>query len=64
MATTIHGDEELKRKLSRLANFDNIFPALVAGAEDIIGEGKIYPPAPPKNKTSGHSWYDRGQGTK
>lgn len=71
MATTITGDAELKRKLSKLKDLSQLYPALFAAGVHVKGKVSIYPPSGPGNmpRTVAGSgrvlpWYDRGYGTR
>ena len=62
--TQIIGDEALKRKLRSLGDLRFLRPTIKGALTHISGKVSQYPPAPPKNKTPGHSWYDRGWGSR
>ena len=63
--TQIIGDKALHRKLRKLTDLSFLRKHVKFGAEHIAGKLESgIPDAPAKNKTPGHSWYDRGQGSK
>ena len=71
MTSSITGDAELRRKLAKLQDMSQIYPALMAGGVHVAGKLKEYPPSTAANVPrtvagSGKvlSWYERGYGTR
>ena len=61
MTSTITGDAELKRKLSKLKDFSQLYPTLMAGGIHIKGLAATYPPSGPGNMPP-IPYYIRGVG--
>lgn len=66
MSTTITGDAELRRKLAKLKDISQIYPALFEAAIHVKGKVSQYPPSTSANQPGGpgSQWYQRGWGTK
>lgn len=69
MTTTMTGDAELKRKLSKLKDFSFLVPVMVSMASHVKGAISFpggYPATGAGNKPSGpgSQWYERGYGPK
>lgn len=63
MPTQIIGDEELRRKLSRLTNLNFMRPVIKAAVTHISGKMAVYPPSGPGNVPNAQGrWYERGWG--
>ena len=71
MTSSITGDAELRRKLAKLQDMSQIYPALMQGGVHVADKLKEYPPSTAANVPrtvagSGRvlSWYERGYGTR
>ena len=66
MTSSITGDAELRRKLAKLQDMSQIYPALMAGGVHVEGKLKEYPPSTAANSPGGpgSQWYERGWGSR
>ena len=66
MTSSITGDAELRRKLAKLQDMSQIYPALMAGGVHVAGKLKEYPPSTAANSPGGpgSQWYERGWGSR
>ena len=66
MTSSITGDAELRRKLAKLQDMSQIYPALMAGGVHVKAKLEIQPPSTAANSPGGPGsrWYERGWGSR
>ena len=66
MTSSITGDAELRRKLAKLQDMSQIYPALKEGGVHVKAKLEIQPPSTAANSPGGPGsrWYERGWGSR